>query len=78
MKEGGLGDVKFTLVSYLPRYPTDLGLRRGEFYLVNIARAEEKKEKRVFSLQSLTLCFISTPSHSTGTVISIHSALPIP
>ena len=24
MKEGGLGDVKFTLVSYLPRYPTDL------------------------------------------------------
>jgi hypothetical protein len=22
--EGGLGDVKFTLVSYLPRYPTDL------------------------------------------------------
>ena len=26
MKEGGLGDVKFTLVSYLPRYPTDLPL----------------------------------------------------
>ena len=27
MKEGGLGDVKFTLVSYLPRYPTDLVLQ---------------------------------------------------
>ena len=30
MKEGGLGDVKFTLVSYLPRYPTDLPAATGE------------------------------------------------
>ena len=35
MKEGGLGDVKFTLVSYLPRYPTDLTQRPAYIYMTH-------------------------------------------